>query len=195
MSMEEILIEGSLIEMAHSLVESVVKRGDLAVDATMGNGHDTLFLMNCVGIDGKVIGFDVQQAAVDSTGRRLLDAGVDESNFDLHLVSHDQMAGYLSRESGAVMFNLGYLPGADKSLITQTEVTLDAMDAAVQNLRCGGILSVMCYPGHAGGDTEAQTVKEWFTAREGDFAYLSLLKRENASEKSPFLLVGVKKEA
>lgn len=185
-------IEGSLIQQGHALIAEVVEAGDWAVDATIGNGYDSLFLARCVGGKGRVIGFDIQQAALDSTRQRLRDAEVADVSFELHLQSHDQMARYVTKPLATVMFNLGYLPGADKSLITLSHSTLSALAAALSCLRSGGILSVMCYPGHEGGDVEAGLVKDWLDKNAGSFGSIRLLKRNNASDRSPFLLIGVK---
>ena len=54
------------VSIAHRVAESVLREGDLAVDATAGNGHDTVFLAQAVGETGKVFAIDVQAAAIGS---------------------------------------------------------------------------------------------------------------------------------
>lgn len=167
---------------AHRVVSEVVKPGEMVVDATAGNGHDTLFLAEWVGPTGKVIGFDIQQAAIDATRRRLDKAGVVD-RVDLHGESHTHMAQRVERGGvAAVMFNLGYLPGADHALITQTEETLLALETAVALLRSGGVVTVVCYPGHEGGDRESAAVVEWAESKEA-------LVFPQAKEGAPFLVV------
>ena len=183
--MECIVIQGSLLEEAHALVSAKIRPGDAAVDATVGNGHDTLFLAQCVGPKGKVIGFDVQQQALDNARHRLQDS---EVSINLHCVGHEEMDSYVQHRVAAVMFNLGYLPGSDKSTITQTETTLLALGKALALLECGGLLSVMCYPGHAGGDVESHAVTGFFENLDG----CRMFRREGTGEKSPFLLVAQK---
>jgi len=189
-------VKWSLLEKAHEGVRSAVSAGESVVDATIGNGHDTLFLAQCVGETGRVFGFDVQQAALDSTRDRLLGAGVSLSCFELYLTSHDRMGECVSGEVAAVMFNLGYFPGADKEVITKTESTLKALDQSMALLRKGGVLSVMCYPGHAGGDVEAQAVVRWMDGLLGDDAQnvmsVTCWRRENSQEKTPFLFLVIK---
>ncbi|MGB1260653.1 MAG: class I SAM-dependent methyltransferase [Akkermansiaceae bacterium] len=148
--MKEESIVGSLLEVAHSHISAIVERGEVVMDATLGNGHDTLFLAQCVGERGRVIGFDVQQAAIDATRERLVSSGVPEAVYQLHLMSHSRAGDVINEPCAAVMFNLGYLPGAEKSTITQTKTTLEAIRAGLALLRDGGILTVMCYPGHSG---------------------------------------------
>lgn len=149
---------------AHEVVQSVVRPGETVVDATAGNGHDTLFLAQCVGERGRVVAFDVQEAAIASTRRRLADAGVGE-RVELWGESHASMARRVAPGVAAVMFNLGYLPGGDHGRITRTEETLPALAAAVSLLRPGGVVTVVCYPGHPGGEEEAAAVRIWAEAR------------------------------
>lgn len=192
----EEVVTGRLIDHAHEVIGAAVTEGDVVVDATLGNGYDTLFLARCAGKTGKVIGFDVQQMALDATRRRLLDHvdnGVALSSFQLCLESHDQISCRVkSGEAAAMMFNLGYLPGADKSLITETETTLAALAQAMICLRPGGVLTVMCYPGHDGGDTEAQKVVLWAGGLGGVAESVSLIRQETSRALSPFLIVVTK---
>jgi len=143
--------------MAHRIVRERVGDGDTAIDATLGGGSDLVFLSGCVGESGKVFGFDVQEEAVERSRARLSeDRGV-----ELHAVGHERMGEFVDGEVAAVMFNLGYLPGGDKSVITRAATTLAALDVAVQILRPEGVVTVVCYPGHAGGDEEAAAVVAW----------------------------------
>lgn len=156
----------SILDVAHDLAARGVEPGGLAVDATVGNGHDTLFLVQEVGMEGRVVGFDVQTQALEATRERVrseISGAVDR----LRLVhdGHERMKSHLGEEKqgtvGAVMFNLGYLPGSDHSITTETETTLDALRAAVDLLRPGGIITVVAYPGHEGGAVETESVSDW----------------------------------
>jgi tRNA A58 N-methylase Trm61 len=168
-------------QQAHEMVAEVVKPGETVVDATAGNGHDTLFLAGLVGEQGRVVAFDVQEAAIESTRRRLEDAGVLERT-ELWAESHARMGERIESGVAAVMFNLGYLPGGDHELITRTEETLRALEVAVGLLRPGGVMTVVCYPGHEGGDEEAAAVRDWIE-RRGSEVFPPI--REGA----PFLVV------
>jgi len=148
---------------AHSIIQQHLKIGDIAVDATTGNGHDTLFLAEQVGITGKVFGFDVQQQAIESTQTRLDTADI--SNTQLFHSSHDKLDQCIPTEFhgkiNAIMFNLGYLPGSDKSIITQTKSSLLAVKQSISLLDNSGILTIAAYPGHSGGDKETDAIKQW----------------------------------
>jgi len=153
----------SLTMQAHSIIQQHLKIGDIAVDATTGNGHDTLFLAEQVGITGKVFGFDVQQQAIESTQTRLDTADI--SNTQLFHSSHDKLDQCIPTEFhgkiNAIMFNLGYLPGSDKSIITQTKSSLLAVKQSISLLDNSGILTIAAYPGHSGGDKETDAIKQW----------------------------------
>ena len=177
----------SILSFAHGLVRERVRPGDIVIDATMGNGHDTLFLAGLVGDKGHVYAFDVQEAALASTRRRLDGAGIDAERVTLYLRDHADMLSTLPGEAAgrvaAVMFNLGYLPGGDHTVITRTDSTLRALDAAVGMLRSGGVVTVVVYPGHEGGAAEAAAVEEWARCLpQGEYQTLSykFLNQRNA---------------
>lgn len=147
---------------AHDLVATFVKEGDHVIDATVGNGHDARFLAALVGPSGRVDGFDLQPEAIDAT-RRIL---ADMPQVVLHCLGHEHLARIVSGPVTAVMFNLGYLPSGDKTVITRPETTLAALEASWDLLKPGGVLSVVVYPGHAGGLEESIAVESWFSNRQ-----------------------------
>jgi tRNA1(Val) A37 N6-methylase TrmN6 len=154
----------SLVKLAHRLIKAKVKSGDIVIDATVGNGHDTLFLQGLVSPKGKVFGFDIQQAALDST-QAILQGNQTMECVTLIHTNHADMRKYIASpyhgNISAVMFNLGYLPGGDKRIITQTDSTLAALSSAKQLLSIDGIITILAYPGHEGGETETDQVKNW----------------------------------
>ena len=167
----------SLVRRAHELIQAVVQPGDTVIDATTGNGHDTLFLAQAVGNQGKVYGFDIQQAALDETYRRLQQYHV-EQRVSLFHAGHE-MIPVLIPEAGkatirAAMFNLGYLPGGDKSRITTPATTLSAIDAATQQLLPGGRITIIAYTGHPGGRDEYEQVLSWAATLPRDLYQISL---------------------
>ena len=158
------MVRYSLVQLSHRLLEEVLRPGDIAIDATVGNGHDTLFLASRVGTTGKVYGFDIQQAALDGAWQRL-DAAGQAAQVALYHAGHETM-GLLLPETlqgrvRAVMFNLGYLPGGDKRRTTSASTTLAALQVALGLLVPGGVISLLAYTGHAGGREEAELVKRW----------------------------------
>lgn len=154
----------SVLDFAHTLATRALSPGDTAVDATVGNGHDTVALARAVGPEGRVLGLDVQAEAIAATRDRLAAEGLG-GRVELVRAGHETMTQHVPEAQhgrvGAVMFNLGYLPGGDASLTTSPQTTLPALDAAVRLLRPGGVVTAVLYPGHAGGAEEAAAVEDW----------------------------------
>lgn len=157
----------TVLRAAHQVVASALRPGDLAVDATAGNGHDTLWLARCVGPTGLVIALDVQPAALEATRRRLEPTGCSD-RVRLVLQGHEQLDQLLEplapRSPRAIMFNLGFLPGGSPDASTRAETTLPALESALRHLAPGGVLTVTLYPGHPEGLRETQAVLAWARA-------------------------------
>jgi predicted methyltransferase len=178
--------------LARTLLREAIHPGDLVIDATAGNGHDTLFLAECVGPHGSVLAFDIQENAIRATRERLHESGLD-SRVRLHHTSHSDMAAYAAQGSvSAVMFNLGYLPGNDHQLTTAATSTLSALYAATCLLKPGGTLSIVCYPGHAEGATEAVEVETWLATLATSGWRIARYALLGTARPAPFLLVARK---
>lgn len=146
--------------IASDVLHQVIEEGDTVIDATLGNGHDTVMLAELVGESGRVIGFDIQRDAVGRTSARLMDAGLlDRCN--LYAEGHEHIAERVSTPIKAAVFNLGWLPGGDKSVTTLWETTRTAVSAALQLLVPGGVCTICAYPGHEEGDRERYALMEW----------------------------------
>lgn len=181
------------VEFSHLLLKEKVRAGDRVADATCGNGNDTAFLADLVGPTGKVWAFDVQEDAVSATRLRLSDAGL-LGRAEVLLAGHESIVSVVPELLRAVVFNLGYLPGGDKSRITRPVTTIAALDGASRLLLPGGVLVVVCYPGHAGGDQESSAVAEWaknLPARQWLAWQCNSLNRSTAA---PYLVVAEKRE-
>lgn len=157
------ILPQKLVNWAKWFVKQHVSEGDICVDATVGNGFDTLFLAECVGPEGKVYGFDIQQSALDNTKKLLLEAGLLDRVYLFH-DSHSHLGTYLSHNTvKAVMFNLGYLPGGDHTLITKPETTIQALKEALPLLTINGVITVVSYRGHPGAMEEYTSVKDFLS--------------------------------
>ncbi len=154
-----------LTAQAHQLIQNYLRIGDSAIDATAGNGHDTLFLAKSVGDSGQVFAFDIQQQAIDSTRQHIVEQ-LNMDRVELFHCSHERMQDHIpSQYHGqikAVIFNLGYLPGSDKAVITHQHSTIKALQQALQILACPGIVCITAYPGHAGGEQELHALEGFF---------------------------------
>lgn len=151
-----------LLELHKKFILEHLHAGDVAVDFTMGNGHDTEFLSKTVGESGRVYAFDIQQSAVNSTRHNLEKAGCPK-NYTLIHDSHHNVKNYVKEPIKAGMFNLGYLPGGDKSITTMRATTLPAIEAAISLLDRDGILLIAVYPGHEEGDLEGKEISEYLS--------------------------------
>ena len=173
------------IELAHQLIRERLSPGDTAVDATVGNGHDTVFLASIVGAGGRVIGFDIQETAIQITAAKA--SGF--PHVTLHVESHESIGKYVTGGVQAVMFNLGYLPGGDKSITTRPESTIKALNLSTNLLSGGGLITIAVYGGHPGGDQEATALEEWsrqLTQERFGVAKYQFLNQRNSP---PYLLV------
>ncbi|MBM7566894.1 class I SAM-dependent methyltransferase [Paenibacillus sacheonensis] len=189
----------SVLGMAQRLVKERAAPGSVVIDATCGNGVDTQFLAELVGPRGTVYAFDIQEAALERTRARLLKSAGDPSaasaGAQLRLVhaSHADMDKHVRAEDrgaiAAVMFNLGYLPGADadQTVITEPSSTLAALEASLRLLRPGGVIAAVLYPGHAGGAEEAEAVAAW-AASLPQKAGQAMIYRMVQKPEAPFLI-------
>ena len=151
-----------LIELHKHFILQHLKEGEVAVDFTMGNGNDTLFLSKAVGASGRVYAFDIQEEALNSTRARLTENGAPE-NYTLICASHHRVREFVKEPIKAGMFNLGYLPGSGKKgVTTMRETTMPAVIDAIDMLAPDGVLIIAIYPGHEEGALEGDMLREYF---------------------------------
>ena len=174
----------TLADIAKSFFKDKIPQNGTAVDFTMGNGYDTLFLSTLVP-EGQVYAFDIQESAVESTRSRLEENRVE--NVCLIHDSHANVKEYVKVPVNAAMFNLGYLPGGDKSIHTMRESTVKAVQSALEILAPGGVLTVSVYPGHAEGRAEGDMLCEMFSQTDRH-VYSVLQCRMLNSPDSPFII-------
>jgi predicted methyltransferase len=188
----------AVLSQAHNWVRAVIRPGDTAVDATVGNGHDTVFLAGCVGPTGRVVGFDIQPAALSKSHQTLVELGY-QDRVNLVELGHQGMSSWFARHTAisrprAVMFNLGYLPGGDKAIITRTETTLAALRSALELVVAGGIITVVAYPGHVEGESETEAVIGWARSIPTGLASVAFYQFLNSSKPSPWLVAVSRRE-
>ena len=178
--------------LARELIKMSVTPGDTVVDATAGNGNDTLFLAELVGDRGKVYAFDIQQEAIIRTRERLLQAQM-LSRVQLICSGHEHMGGIINENVTAVMFNLGYLPGRDHSFVTKPDTTLAALQASLNIVKSGGVITLVLYSGHPGGEVEKELIIDHCRRLQQDDFAVSLFEMINWSNHPPALLAIEKK--
>lgn len=142
-------------------IKEQVTTGDICIDATMGNGNDTLLLSQLCGSDGHVYAFDIQQMALDNTKARLEKENAPQ-NYTLFLESHEHMANYAKENTvSCIVFNFGYLPGGDHAKSTKGHTSIKAMEQGLRLLKKGGMLSLCIYSGGDSGFEERDAILEW----------------------------------
>lgn len=179
-----------LLALEKNLISPHVKVGGVAVDFTMGNGHDTLWLSRAVGDAGRVYSFDIQRQALDKTAELLASEGV--TNCTLILDSHSNVKKHVEGPICVGLFNLGFLPGGDKSVTTLVETTLPAIRDGIDLLDDDGALLIAVYPGHAEGTREGEAIEKMLAEYDRRKICCSKFRIVN-SPSSPFFFLIEKK--
>lgn len=150
-----------ITEWSHELFQLQVNPNGLYIDATMGNGYDTLFLCELAGESGKVLAFDVQEKAIMCTTKLLKEHKV-ENRAKLYLDSHENMDEYAEAGSvDGIYFNFGYLPGGDHNLATKADTSVKAIEKGLELLKKGGVMALCIYSGGDTGFEEKNRILEY----------------------------------
>lgn len=178
----------ALTHTAHKLIAEAYPKINCAIDATCGNGHDTLFLAKRCSEKGKVFSFDIQQQAIQVAKKRITENTL-TNKVAFFCTSHENMQQHITQKAQVIMFNLGYLPNADKSITTQANSTIKALNSACQLLSNNGLLSILCYPGHAEGKIETEQVKQWLNKLDKQPFIIETHQSNVPTESSPILFI------
>jgi predicted methyltransferase len=140
---------GKLVDFVHMLIKTSYSGNEnlMFIDATCGNGFDTLFLSNVAGAKGKVMSFDIQEQAVERTNS-LMAQNKQFDNFKVIKDSHEFVGKYLQEKIDAAVFNLGYLPFSDKTITTNPDTTLKAIENLLPVLKDEGRIYITTYVSH-----------------------------------------------
>lgn len=147
------------ISITRDIFKEYIKAGYIVLDATVGNGNDTLDLARLVGNNGKVYGFDIQDIAIENT-KKLLTENNQLDNVILIKDNHINIDKYIDEPLDLAIYNLGYLPKGDKSLKTDAKSTVISVSKALELLSENGILIIVSYIGHPGGLEEKEALEE-----------------------------------
>ncbi|MDF2902657.1 MAG: SAM-dependent methyltransferase [Bacillus sp. (in: firmicutes)] len=180
-----------VLPFARRLLKLAVGDGDIAVDATIGNGHDTVFLAELVGQKGKVYGFDIQGAAVKATKLRLQNSGLAENAVLFHTGHEHILASIPNNQFGKIngaIFNLGYLPGGDKSIVTKSATTISALKQLLEIMAPEGIIVLVIYHGHQHGDQERDDLLQYVEELDQKKAHVLQYQFINQINSPPFII-------
>ncbi len=179
------------VEFSHLLLRENISSGDTVVDATAGNGYDSKFLASLVGIEGEVYSFDIQKDAVNKS-RKLLEKNNLAAQVKLILDSHANVDQYINKQIKAAVFNLGYLPGGNKEIITREQSTISALEKLIELLQNDGVIILVIYSGHPGGEEEKNAILDF--ASKLNFKKFNVLNYEFLNQPgSPPQVLAIKK--
>ena len=181
-----------ITEVNKIFLEKVIQKGDVVIDATMGNGYDTVYLGNLVGDSGKVYAFDVQEEAIKSTIKKVERDDM-TSRVELILDGHENLDTYVKEEVACVVFNLGYLPRAKHIIITKPDTTLEAIKKSLKLLKPNGIISIAAYIGHEGGLEEKNYICEYLNSLDQSEFNVLHMQFTNQINNPPQLILVEKK--
>ncbi|MFC7063908.1 class I SAM-dependent methyltransferase [Halobacillus seohaensis] len=187
-----------VLQYAHELMRETLKDGDIAIDATCGNGHDTLFLSQLIGKTGHVYAYDIQEQAIKNTSERLNENNL-HTRATLFQESHDMIEATIPREhleklQGAI-FNLGYLPGSDKSIVTTPEQTTESVQTILNFLQPSGLVVLVVYYGHPGGEKEKHALLQYVERLDQKSFNVLQYGFINQKNSPPFIVAIEKKKA
>ncbi len=183
----------SAVEFSHELVRRHVEKGQVWIDATAGNGHDTVLLARLVGGSGHVFAFDIQRRAIRNTAAKLKEQSLSE-RVDLFQKGHEHLRAFVDRTINGAIFNLGYLPGADKSITTEPRTTIKALRSCLDLLAEEGLVVLVAYLEHPGGQQELQALMSFLRHLDhhvynvGNYRFIN-------QKKAPPQVLAVKKRA
>ncbi|ADC87260.1 class I SAM-dependent methyltransferase [Staphylococcus lugdunensis] len=175
-----------ILPFAKSLITSHIQSDSIVIDATCGNGFDTLFLAQHVP-KGHVYGFDIQQQAIDNTAKKIKSFKNVSLIHDSHEYISDHLISAHKNKITAAIFNLGYLPKGDKSIVTQPESTIRAIDAIFEQLTIEGIIVVVIYHGHFQGKLERDALLDYFSNIDQTKAQVLQYQFINQRNDAPFI--------
>lgn len=180
-----------ILPFARILLEKAIQPGDLAVDGTMGNGFDTAFLAGLIGGTGHVYAFDIQSEAISKTSARLETEQLAERCTLFH-AGHEQLKDLIpmdeSRNLTGAIFNLGYLPGGDKSITTQASTTISAIKQLLEIMAPDGIIVLVIYHGHPEGAIERDELLDYVKRIPQNKAHVLHYGFMNQMNHPPFIV-------
>jgi len=179
-------------EFAQAMISQHLHKGDVVIDGTMGNGHDTLFLAKKVGIEGKVISFDIQKSALEKTKNLIKDNKLDDSVVLIN-DSHENIDIYVKDKIAGAMFNLGYLPGGDHNLATKAHSTIHALKKCLALLQQKGAITVVIYCGHGEGYVEKDAILEYVKVLSPSLFHVIKVEYFNQLSYPPIIVTIIKK--
>lgn len=179
-------VESNSIQIAHVLLKEALQNAKVIVDATAGNGNDTLFMAQNAKNEAQIIAFDIQKEALANAEAKLTQNNLG-GRVQFVLASHDKINDYIKSNLDLVIFNLGYLPGGNHQVTTKWETTLNALKLMLTKLNIGGHIAIVVYPGHEEGLKESQVIKDFVSSLAKKYFTVGWYQMINHNDKAPAL--------
>lgn len=148
------------VEFSHWLFNNYLENNNILIDATCGNGKDTLFFAKTLDSQGKIYAFDIQKEAIKNTKNR-----IEEKEFNINIEyindGHENIDKYVDENVNGIIYNLGFLPGSEKNIKTEKETTITSLNKSLDILANGGLIVVVIYSEHEGGSEEKKAVLDF----------------------------------
>lgn len=177
-----------VLPFARDLITKYIEPNATVIDATCGNGNDTLFLAQTLNHAGHIHAFDIQAQAIENSKEKTKDY----QNISYHLLGHEHVLQVVDTPVKLAIFNLGYLPKGDKSIVTIPETTIQAIQHIFSILETQGIIILVIYPGHAEGQIEKEAVLDFLSHVDQNTAHIFKYEFINQKNNPPFV-VGIEK--
>lgn len=175
---------GGISNIAHNIINTYCEGREVAVDCTLGNGFDCDFLSERF---SKVYAFDIQKEAVERYSQK------NKLNVLLIEDSHDNLDSYISEGIDVAMYNLGFLPGGDKSITTKSESSVKSIEKSLELLKSGGFITIAVYTGHEEGQRESEAIHKFVTTLPKSIFGVMIHSFANRDSKAPYLIIIEKK--
>lgn len=159
-------VNSNYIDVVDEILTTFNLKSKVVLDATCGRGNDSLKLLNKIGEEGFLYACDIQDEAVESSNKILIEAGY--NNYKIYKISHEYIFDYISEEIEFIIYNLGYLPKSDKSITTKADSTIKSIEKGLTKISKTGMIVIVSYLGH----------KESFEERDKLSDYLKNLNQK-----------------
>ncbi len=176
------------VSITHFFASIYVQEGDLVLDATCGNGSDTMLLAQLVGEEGHVYAYDLQKVAIRKAKEKISFVNLSKRVTFINK-SHSDLSDISLKEISFALFNLGYLPGGDHSITTLPATTVAAIKSTLEIIKQKGVVLISLYPGHAIGEAESLAVEEYLSKVDQNDYHVWQLKQLNSKELSPYSIL------
>ena len=177
----------NVTEITNLIIDTKVDEDNISLDLTMGNGNDTLYLLKKTGKKGKVYSFDIQKEAVENTKKLLKENGI-KSDFLINS-SHENVLRYVEEKVDFAVYNLGYLPGGNKSIVTKSSSTVKSLKDVLSILNIGGVVCVCSYVGHNGGMEEYEDILSFVSGLDKHEFNVMKFEHLNRKASSPKMII------